>query len=87
MKCCCFQVLLAPNGCWTNGFDVGGNCEGNDCEGNILVCCWTGNLGGIFVDWSELWGRVEKGVPPNKLLFNPDDEVWWPNSVKWIKKS
>ncbi len=76
-------ILLAPNGCCccccTNGFEAGGNCEGNGWEENMFVCCWTGNFGVIPVVVGGTWGGDENGALPNIELFKPDADVWWPN--------
>jgi len=71
--------VLAPNGCCTNGFEVGGNCEGNGWEENIFVCCCcTGNFGVIPVDVWGVWWVDENGALPNIELFKPDTDVRWP---------
>jgi len=74
-------VLLAANGCCTNGFEAGGNCGGNGWVENIFVCCCcccAGNFGVIPVDVRGTWGVDENGALPNIELFKPDADVRWP---------
>ena len=73
-------ILLVPNGCCTNGFDVEGNCGGNGCVGNIFVvcACCTGNF---WVTPEFVWGICwvdENDELPNNELFKFDPDVWWP---------
>ncbi len=71
-------ILLFPNGCCANGFDVEGNCDGNCCwVGNIFVCCCAGNFDDTPVDVEGIWGVDEKGALPNIELFKFDTDVWW----------
>lgn len=75
------MALLAPKGGCTNGFEVGGNCDGNGWEENMFVCwccCWAGNFVVVPADDDGIWGVDENGALPNIELFKPDADVRWP---------